>query len=210
MAALEERIVQRLEAFSDIVIGFSLAQLGASIVLNKSMILDPTGLFTFFASFTIVCSLWFFHYRLFQNFFVAKGLPIVLNFLWLAVVVLLVFVSVHSSESGFENRNLTLLYFELYAVAYGILVIQTVLGISQREDAAPALRRKAQENVTHMGFWMLVFVACIVEIRMLPWSGGIGTFIGRTFLVAGVGSALLSAYLRRSSEGTLRFRPPSR
>lgn len=202
MAAYEDRTVPRLEAFSDIVIGFSLAQLGASLAPNKGSSLDPTGLLTFFASFTIVCSLWFFHHRLFQNFFVPKTLPIVLNFLWLAVVVLLVFASVHSSENGFANRNLTMLYFELYAIAYGILVVQTILGILERGDASPVLRQKAKENVLHMGYWTAVFLACIVEIRIMTWGGAVGAAIGRTFLVAVIGSVLLSAYLRRTRRVT--------
>lgn len=198
MGPSEERTIQRLEAFSDIVIGFSLAQLGASSVLNKAMSLDATGLLTFSASFAIVCSLWYFHHRLFQNFFVPKGLPIVLNFAWLAIVVLLVFVSVHSSENGFDNRNLTLLYFELYAIAYGILVAQTLLGILERTGAPPELRQKAKGNVLHMSYWTLVFVACVLEIRLMPWSGAVGAAIGQTFMVAMIGSVLLSVYLRRT------------
>lgn len=198
MGTSEERTVQRLEAFSDIVIGFSLAQLGASTVLNKAMSLDAKGLLTFLASFAIVCSLWYFHHRLFQNFFVPKALPIVLNFVWLAVVVLLVFVSVHSSEDGFNNRNLTLLYFELYALAYGILVAQTILGILERAGAPPELRQKAKGNVLHMSYWTLAFVACIVQIRLMPWDAALGAMIGRTFMVAIIGSVLLSVYLRRT------------
>ncbi|HZT11708.1 MAG TPA: TMEM175 family protein, partial [Candidatus Baltobacteraceae bacterium] len=71
----EERSIHRFEAFSDIVIGFSLAQLGASLALPSR----PIELFTnliwlvaFLWAFAMVCSMWWFHHRFFTQLFVPR------------------------------------------------------------------------------------------------------------------------------------------
>jgi hypothetical protein len=54
----DERTVRRLEAFSDTVIGFSLAQLGASLAFTNAMTLGAGGIASLIFSFAIICSLW--------------------------------------------------------------------------------------------------------------------------------------------------------
>ena len=197
-AASDERTVQRLEAFSDIVIGFSLAQLGASLAFTKpAMTLDAGGVAAFIISFAIVCSLWYFHHRLFERFFVPTALPIVLNFVWLANVVLLVFVSVHSAGTGFAERNPTLLYFGLYGLAYAILAVQTALGMRERPAADPALRLKGIGNICFMTYWALVFCAAFALVDQMPWSNSIGGDLSMTFGIGAAGSILMSIYFRR-------------
>lgn len=193
---LEKDTIHRLEAFSDIVIGFSLAQLGATLVF-KNETLQTAGLFTFLASFAIVCSLWYFHHRLFQSFFVPQALPVVLNFIWLAVVVLLVFVSMQASSGGFAHRSPTLLYFGLYALSYAILAVQTLLGIALRKGAEPLLRFKAKTNVVMMTYWVAVFAACYTEVQTMPWNAAVGNTIMWTFATGGTGSVILGFYFRR-------------
>jgi urea transporter len=59
----EQHFTRRLEAFSDVVIGFSLAQLGAALVVSQQGLhsfLTPLGLVNFLFPFAIVCSAWFF------------------------------------------------------------------------------------------------------------------------------------------------------
>ena len=196
-AAPDERTVQRLEAFSDIVIGFSLAQLGASLAFTKALTLNPGGLAAFIISFAIVCSLWYFHHRLFERFFVPAALPIVLNFVWLANVVLLVFVSVHSAGTGFSERNPTLLYFGLYALAYAILAVQTALGMRERPGDDPALHLKGIGNICFMTYWALVFCAAFAVVRQMPWTNGVGNALSMTFGIGAAGSIVMSVYFRR-------------
>jgi hypothetical protein len=62
----DERTIHRYEAFSDIVIGFSLAELGSILVLPKSgesLFADPTWLVAFLLAFAVICALWFFSGR---------------------------------------------------------------------------------------------------------------------------------------------------
>jgi uncharacterized membrane protein len=91
----EERIAHRLEAFSDIVIGFSLAEL----TLNLNLPSDALTLFTthwvtlnaFAITFAVVSWMWWSHHRLFTHYFVPTTLNIILNFLSLGGVMFLVY-----------------------------------------------------------------------------------------------------------------------
>jgi uncharacterized membrane protein len=117
----EERIVHRLEAFSDIVFGFSLAQLTFSLVLPS----DPLDLFrksaltlvAFAASFAIVAGMWWSHHRLFAHFFVPTRINIVLNFVSLGGILFMVYalqVWLHATQ----NRNIG---FAMYAGALALV-----------------------------------------------------------------------------------------
>lgn len=138
--------VHRLEAFSDIVIGFSLAQLGTSLAFTPGMSLETTGVLSFLFAFGIICSLWFFHHRLFEYFFIPKTIPILLNFAWLAMVVLLVFVA-RAIPEHYSERGEDITYFALYMPAYGILALQAVIGLRERGDSPPNIRAKGVRQI---------------------------------------------------------------
>lgn len=195
----EERTLHRLEAFSDIVIGFGLAQLGAVLVIDqKTMTLDAAAVIAYFGAFAVICSLWYFHHRLFENFFVPRTWPIVLNFLWLAIVVLLVFCAAHfNSLNAFTNANLDLLYFGLYAGAYGILAIQTILGVRAMPELDALQRLKSRANVAFMTFWAAVFVVCFALVKFMPGNALAGNAISLTFVIAGAGSFVMGFYFKR-------------
>ena len=122
----EERSVHRYEAFSDIVIGFSLAQLGASLVVPRQtidLVHNPIWLLGFTWAFAMVCALWWFHHRFFASLFVPRPGPVLLNFLWLGVVILCVYSSqvwIHFPADLIALR----IYFISFALAYGVLALQ--------------------------------------------------------------------------------------
>ncbi|HET6893922.1 MAG TPA: TMEM175 family protein [Candidatus Baltobacteraceae bacterium] len=198
-AAADERTVHRLEAFSDIVIGFGLAQLGAILTFDsKTVALTSVGVIAFFGAFAIVCSLWYFHHRLFENFFVPKALPIVLNFLWLAIVVLLVYCAAHfDSARAFAERDTVMLYFGLYASAYAILALQTTLGIRARPNVEPQLRDKARRNILFMSLWTAIFAVCFALVATMPPTQALGQAIDATFAIGAICSISMGAYFRR-------------
>lgn len=164
----EKHFTRRLEAFSDIVIGFSLAQLGAALVVSEDgfrHFLTPLGLLNFLLPFAIVCSAWFFHHRLFSQLFIPRTWPVILNFAWLASVVLAVF----GAEAYTKLRSLPAMrfYFACYAVVYGLLTVQYLIALryaSTRQSAAARLR--AVRGATFMGLWTLpcLFALAIVLI----------------------------------------------
>ena len=90
----EERLIHRIESFSDIVIGFSLAQLGATLVVPphpQSLVEHPGWLLAFLWTFSLVCLMWWNHNRIFRTSFRPTPVSMVLNFVLLATIVLIVY-----------------------------------------------------------------------------------------------------------------------
>ena len=86
------RFTRRLEAFSDIVFGFALAQSAVALDVPKSAgdVIAHTGeLLYFVVTFVLIVMFWVMHYRIFHYVFVARRVDVLLNFLLLAVVALL-------------------------------------------------------------------------------------------------------------------------
>ncbi|MBV8369150.1 MAG: DUF1211 domain-containing protein [Candidatus Eremiobacteraeota bacterium] len=87
-----ERFTRRLEAFSDIVFGFALAQCAFALEVPKSLAqlgAEWHGLLYFAVTFVLIATFWFMHYRVFHYAFAARPLDVVLNFALLATVALL-------------------------------------------------------------------------------------------------------------------------
>ncbi len=88
------RATHRLEAFSDIVIGFSLAEIGLSLVLPAhaiDFIAQPTAIFAFVVTFIVVVRFWWVHDMIFEHHFVPNRAMTACNFVALASLILQVF-----------------------------------------------------------------------------------------------------------------------
>ena len=136
----EQRLIRRLESFSDIIIGFSLAQLALSLAIPKNGALgfadNPGPLIAFVLTFTLVCGMWWAHHKLFVHYFVPIPIMIVLNFVTLAGVSF----SVYSVQLMFHPGH-TALDFAFYegslAVVYVLLGIQYFYGWTVRRTLVP-------------------------------------------------------------------------
>jgi uncharacterized membrane protein len=120
---LGERFVHRLEAFSDVVIGFSLAQLGATLIVPPhatALTANPGWLLAFLWTFALVCLMWWSHNRIFRTSFVPTPLAIVLNFVLLATIVLLVYFAQVFARATTMNDLIVAarLYFGMLAINY--------------------------------------------------------------------------------------------
>ncbi|MGA3036354.1 MAG: TMEM175 family protein [Vulcanimicrobiaceae bacterium] len=154
-----KHFLHRLEGFSDIVIGFSLAQLGATLVIPErtmDLVEHPGWLLGFLFAFAVVCSMWYFHHRLFSRFFVPKTWPVILNFVWLAVVVLLVYATELYVRS-FGDIVATRMYYCAYTLAYGILGVQYFI-------AGTKASRRAS---IYMFLWTAPFLICLLATLFL-------------------------------------------
>jgi len=91
----DRHVVGRLEAFSDVVIGFSLAEVSFNLVVPRDALAlfvpVPIPLIAFGVTFLLVSVMWWAHHRLFATYFVPTRLNIVLHFLSLAGVTFLVY-----------------------------------------------------------------------------------------------------------------------
>lgn len=118
----ETHLIRRLESFSDIVIGFSLAQLTYNLVVPT----DPQDLFakhsiTLFAfgiTFMVVASLWWSHHRLFTNYFVPTPLNIALNFVLLGGITFLTF----ALQVWLHAREHQTLAYAMYSFSFGVVL----------------------------------------------------------------------------------------
>jgi uncharacterized membrane protein len=138
MTEREHRYVHRLEAFSDIVIGFSLAQLGLSLTLPPHVayvLTHPYGLIAFAFTFVIVVGIWISHHRLFDRYFIPRRVTVLLNFVVLAFTLLLVYmVQVYTrfAPSKTEHQLAALLYFSVFSITYTLLGLLYVLSMRLR------------------------------------------------------------------------------
>lgn len=189
----EQHFTRRLEAFSDIVIGFSLAQLGAALVVSPQGLHDfltPLGLLEFLFPFAIVCSAWFFHHRLFSQLFIPKTWPVVLNFFWLASVVMVVFAAetytkLHGALTAMR------FYFACYALVYALLTVQYLIALKYASARQiPAARLRAVRGAVFMGLWTTPFLFALAVILIFQ-PGPAYFFIASGFVVAGPVSSIL-------------------
>ena len=87
-----QRFTRRLEAFSDIVFGFALAQSAVALEVPKTLAdfgSHRIELVYFVLTFVLIAQFWLIHYRIFHYVFAARTIDIVLNFLLLGTVALL-------------------------------------------------------------------------------------------------------------------------
>ena len=133
----DERLLHRLEAFSDIVIGFSLAQSALSLSVPddvahfQRMLEHPWGFIAYVLTFCLVASIWWSHNRLFARYFVPNMLSIVLNFALLGFLVLFVFsiqilIKLKMAGGPYE------FYVLMFAAVYMLLAALYFIGVRGR------------------------------------------------------------------------------
>ncbi len=158
----QQRLIHRLEAFSDIIIGFSLAQLALSLAIPKhgaaDLLRNSGPLIAFVITFTIVCGMWWAHHKLFVHYFVPNPVMVVLNFVTLAGVSF----SVYSVQLMLHDPH-TSLDFAFYewslTAVYVLLAVQYFYGWTVRRKLVP-------EKIAEGG------------LRAALMLGGVGTAFG--------------------------------
>ena len=127
----DERTLHRLEAFSDIVIAFSLSQLAVTLQIPNSkqeLFAHPIHVAAFLASFALVCGFWWAHHQLFSKFFVADAVGITLNFAFLACTVLVVYTQQVAMRLSDDTAGFGI-YALCFGLAYGLLSVLYVKGL---------------------------------------------------------------------------------
>jgi uncharacterized membrane protein len=143
-----DRLTHRLEAFSDIVIGFSLGQLALNLVIPPhaiDFIQRPLGITAFLVTFLLVARFWWLHFVIFENYFTPTRFMIVCNFIALAAMILQIFsLQLYShfvplSEGVVAAR----IYFGFFVLSYGMLCLMQAIGLRSRWPALSVHRRRA-------------------------------------------------------------------
>ncbi|MGB6984703.1 MAG: TMEM175 family protein [Candidatus Aquilonibacter sp.] len=164
----QERLIRRLESFSDLVIGFSLALLGLTLAIPNHLIdlyRNPWWLIAYVWTFGVIASIWYTHQRLFSYYFTVRPYTILLNFALLASLGLIVyFVQVFVHVQGEPDKVWAfLIYFFVQGLAFTIMGVLYTHGVRARWARLDVELR--YEGVRHAA-------------RML--AGGIGVLIGVT------------------------------
>ena len=143
-----ERVTHRIEAFSDIIIGFSLAQLTISLVIPPHALdffARPLGLIAFLVTFVLIVRFWWLHFVIFEHYFEPSRLTMTCNFVALASLILQIFslqLYVHFvplSEGIVASR----IYFGFFSLSYGMLCVMLAVGLRQRWAVLSIRRRRA-------------------------------------------------------------------
>jgi uncharacterized membrane protein len=133
-----ERTLHRLEAFSDIVIGFCIAEMGINLLVpqhSADVRAISTSVIGFAVSFFLISIVWWVHQRIFRTFFVLTPVTLVLNFTLLGSLVLMVYVQqivLHFIGHGNEVVDLVRLWMTSYGLVYGLLDAMLWIGLRER------------------------------------------------------------------------------
>jgi uncharacterized membrane protein len=87
----DERLTSRLEAFGDLVFGFSLSLIALRLDVPSRVeeLFEPTRWVTVVITFALICRFWLEHYRIFRHRFVVRTLDMVVNFVFLFGIAIL-------------------------------------------------------------------------------------------------------------------------
>ncbi len=207
----EQRLIRRLESFSDIIIGFSLAQLALSLTIPKNgalgLLENPAPLIAFVITFTIVCGMWWAHHKLFVHYFVPIPIMVILNFVTLAGVSFAVYsvqlmlhagtpaTPGHSAISGHASLDFAFYEWSL-AVVYSLLAVQYFYGWTvRRKIVPPAIADRGLRAALLLGGIGIAFgVGTVITVRYGVRVSGL-QYIGFVIIAYALAVRLLFRYL---------------
>jgi hypothetical protein len=133
-----ERTLHRLEAFSDIVIGFCIAEMGINLLVPQhapDFRAIEASIVGFAISFFLISIVWWVHQRIFRTFFILTPVTLVLNFTLLGSLVLMVYTQqlvLHFMGHGYQVVDLLRMWMASYGLVYGLLSAMLWFGLRER------------------------------------------------------------------------------
>ncbi|MGB8520541.1 MAG: TMEM175 family protein [Candidatus Tumulicola sp.] len=171
----DERTLHRLEAFSDIVIGFCIAEMGLNLVVPKTAAQLPSiviGTDGFVTSFVLIAIVWWIHHRVFKSIFVLNTAMVIVNFAMLGALVLMVYfqqICVHLIAIGDDVTVAVQLWLVSYSVVYALVAVMLWYGLRVRwrmlseDDLRWAFGRAA---LVSLGSLIFIAYALIFKYRV--------------------------------------------
>ena len=194
----DERFAHRLEAFSDIVLAFSLGQLALNSAIPshaRDVITHPVTFVAYAVTFGIVVSVWTIHHRLFAEYFSPARAFVALNFVMLGFVVYLSYamqVYVRFSEATLQADAsfATALYFTTLGIVFGLLGVLYVLGVAAQEPAAGVSLNRGKARAARLlslGLPLAAGVPITYAMGLPVESAGAGLLVGGVLLGRAIG-----------------------
>ena len=149
-----DHTLSRIESFSDIVIGFSLAQTALNLFIPPhpaDFITRPIGIIGFTFTFAVIATFWWTHSAIFRHFFVINRMMVFFNFVALALIVLQVFALqmwLHFGASTTDDVEAARIYFGIFALTQVTLALLPAGHALPLERVAPifAASRNAADD----------------------------------------------------------------
>lgn len=137
----DERLTSRLEAFGDLVFGFSLSLIALRLDVPSRVeeILEPTRWLTVIITFALICRFWLEHYRIFRHHFVVRTPDMVVNFVFLFGIAILPY-----AVQTFLRFEMQLAPFSLYMG--DVVLILTTLSFLRLRGLRQRRRDPAEED----------------------------------------------------------------
>jgi uncharacterized membrane protein len=161
-----ERFTHRLEAFSDLVFGFSLSLLAVrlDIPADVTQVFDPTRWSTFVVTFAIICVLWLAHYKIFRHHFAPQIPDVTINFIFLLGIAVLPYAVQTYLRFG-SGREALMLYFGDFALVFAALATLRWRALRQRRgDPDTEVRLREWRATVRQFTIVLVIVACLIAM----------------------------------------------
>ncbi len=135
MTTGHDHFTSRLEAFSDLVFGFSLSLLATRLDIPARVedIFNSARWLAVIGTFGLVCRFWLEHYRIFRHRFVASMFDAIVNFIFLFAIAVLPY-----AVQTFLRFQLVFASFAIYVADFSLilftLAILRVRNLRQRRD----------------------------------------------------------------------------
>jgi uncharacterized membrane protein len=167
-----ERFTHRLEAFSDLVFGFSLSLLATRLEIpaNVAEVFDTTRWGTFIITFGMICAIWLAHYRIFRRNFVAQTPDVIVNFIFLLGIAVLPY-AVQTFLRFTSGREAIILYFGDFALIFAALATLRWRALQQRRgDEEPDIRLREWRGTVRQYCIVLLIAVFLVAMSagLLP------------------------------------------
>ena len=197
-----ERFTQRLEAFSDLVFGFSLSLLATRLEIpaTASDVFEKTRWLTFIVTFGIICVIWLTHYRIFRHRFVAQVPDVVVNFIFLFGIAVLPYAV--QTFLRFGSGDATILYFGDFGLIFTALATLRWRALRQRRgDPDVDIRLREWRTTVRQYIIVIVIIGSLVAMNAgLLTKDKFFTVVPASLLLITLGSRFAVRRLPRSLE----------
>jgi uncharacterized membrane protein len=199
--AVDEHLVHRLEAFSDIVIALSLSEIAFNLqvpIKSGDVFAHPITLVGFLVGFVFIAAIWRLHNRIFADYFVPDTVGIVANFIMLAALVLFAWAQQLYYHYGLTEETVAL-YAGTGGVVYGLIGFLFVRGAYDTrlslELATRTLGRQLGARAAIVGGFLLASLATLplgVERVTYVWLAIVPVVLVTRFYQRRASSAIAS------------------
>jgi len=161
-----ERFTHRLEAFSDLVFGFSLSLLATRLDVPAKVeeVFAAARWGTFVITFGIICVIWLAHYRIFRHRFVARTPDVIVNFVFLLGIAILPYAV--QTVLRFGSGDALLLYFGDFGLIFTALATLRWRALLQRRgDPDVEVRFREWRSTVRQYLIVIVILGSLIALN---------------------------------------------